>query len=340
MAMIDWATCELPCTHEGRLYAGQVLSIDPFGREEWSTEKALSIPGSFDSRIQLKTSGSLNGQHTHLLFSGNPVKFLQGHNIFGSCDLNYLMTKTFEKLLANPLLGLRPTELEMQRIRSGHYSLSRVDINQSYHLANREEVLTWLRAAGDSARLRYRGSGLFSGETLYLGKKSRRWALKLYSKGHEINARGHELPKELQIPELLHFADRCLRVEAVIRSMELKRRGLNTASAWSVESATMLLKDFIGHIEVTGAFMLPNDVLASLPSHLKPVYELWIRGADMRNQYSKTTFYRHRRALLQYDIDIAIVLGPDLSNVVPLCRVLEAVPVSIPQWAYDKGLVA
>lgn len=340
MPMVDWVTCELPCAHEGKLYSGQVYSVDPFGREEWSTEKALSLVGSFDSRIQLKTSGSLNGQHTHILFSGNPVKFLQGHNIFGSCDLNYLMTKTFEKLLANPLLGLRPTELDMQRIRSGHYSLSRVDINQSYHLANREEVLMWLRAAGDSARLRHRGSGLFSGETLYFGKKSRRLAFKLYSKGHELAARGHNLPQGLQIPELLQFADQCLRFEAVIRSMELKRLGLNTASAWSADSATILLKDFISRIEVTGTFMLPNDVLASLPSHLKPVYELWLRGADMRVQYSRPTFYRHRKALRQYDIDIAITRGPDLSNVVPLYRVLEAVPVSIPQWAYDKGLVA
>ena len=50
-----------------------------------------------------------------------------------------------------------------------------------------------------------------------------------YSKGHEITAKGHQLPKELQIPELLEYADKSLRLELVMRQLELKRRGLDMA---------------------------------------------------------------------------------------------------------------
>ena len=335
MPMIDWVTCILPCTHKEMIIGGAVLCITPEGEVEWSTEKALSVVGSYDNRIQIRSYGSLS----ELWLSGNPVKFLQGHNIFGSGDLLYIMSKLIDKLVSMDL-GLSPTDFDLIKIRQGSYQLSRIDLNQSYHLANRDEVLAWLRAAESSARLRHRGSGIFAGNTLYYGKHSRYWALKCYSKILEILAKGHQLPPELQIPELLAWAEKALRIEAVIRSMELKRRGLNIASAWTQESAKLLLQELIGHLEMTGSFSLPDEVVKTLPSRLRPVYELWVRGADMQTQYSRPTFYRHRKALLAYGIDIAITQESARSNIVPLYRILEAVPAEIPQWAYDKGLVA
>lgn len=336
MPMIDWETCLLPLTHKDLIIGGSVLCIDPNGDVEWSTEKALSVVGSYDNRIQIRSYGSLS----ELWLSGNPVKFLQGHNIFGSCDLLYLTSKVVDKLVSMDL-GLCPTDFDLAKIRKGNYQVLRVDINQSYHLdGGRDEVSAWLRAAESSARLRHRGSGIFAGNTLYYGKHSRYWALKCYSKILEILAKGHQLPPELQIPELIEWAEKALRIEAVIRSMELKRRGLNIASAWTQESAKLLLQELIGHLEMTGSFSLPDDVVKALPSRLRPVYELWVRGADMQTQYSRPTFYRHRKALLAYGIDIAITQESARSNIVPLYRILEAVPAEIPQWAYDKGLVA
>ena len=45
---------------------------------------------------------------------------------------------------------------------------------------------------------------------------------------------------------------------------------------------------------------------------------------------------------MEYGIDISIVkdLDAEPSNVVPMIRYLEAVPMGIPDWAYSKGLVA
>lgn len=341
MPMIDWVTAVIPCTHKDLIVGGSILCFDRDGNEEWSTEKALSVVGSYDNRIQIRTHQQSydTGKPSHLFISGNPVKFLQGHNIFGSCDLLYLMTKLIEVMAVKESLGLCPTDFDWAMIRQGKYVVTRVDINQSYHLANHEQVLSWIRAAANSSRLRHRGRGQFSGDTLYFGKKSRRWALKCYSKFLEIMVKGHHLPPELQIQQLLDWADKSLRIEAVMRSMELKRRGLDFASAWTPETAKLLLQELIGLIEMTDSFSLPDEVVESLPTRLKPVYSLWIRGVDMHTQYSRPTFYRHKAALLKYGIDISITQESLKSNVVPLIQILRAVPAEIPDWAYELKLV-
>ena len=41
----------------------------------------------------------------------------------------------------------------------------------------KKKVLAWIRAVGESAYLKHRGAGQFSGDTAYFGKHSRRWAL-------------------------------------------------------------------------------------------------------------------------------------------------------------------
>jgi II/X family phage/plasmid replication protein len=57
--------------------------------------------------------------------------------------------------------------------------------------------------------------------------------------------------------------------------------------------------------------------------------------------FSKAKFYKRRKQLLEYSIDIAILQDKEEeSNIVPMIRYLEAVPMGIPDWAYQKGLVA
>ena len=81
----------------------------------------------------------------------------------------------------------------------------------------------------------------YTGDTLYFAKQSRRWSVKCYSKGQEINAKKHKLPDELQIPELLEWAEKALRLELVLRSMQLKDMMLHVGSNWCADTAKMLL---------------------------------------------------------------------------------------------------
>ena len=335
--MIDWVTAKLPCRHDpSKLTSGVVMSFDPFGENEWLVNKKLTVEGSYSSKIQIASADS-----SHIYISGNPTKFLQGHNLFGSNDLKKIMAKFFDALVQQEALGLYPNPHQYDSIQQGLYTLSRVDMNESWHLANKNDVLAWVRAFGETVRLKHRGAGQFSGDTAYIGKNSRRWAMKCYSKGHEITAKGHQLPKELQIPEMIEYANKSLRLELVIRQLELKRRGLDMAWHWQDTTPIMLLHTMVlSNLEMSDVFMLKNDILESLPPRLRLTYQAWLNGDDLKHILPHNTFYRSKRALREYGIDISIPSPKEKNNVIPLIRYLEAEPVGIPDWAYEKNLVA
>ncbi len=80
--MIDWVSAILPCKHDpSKLISGIVMSFDAQGENEWTVNKTLTVEGSYSSKIQIKS-------HTEnqIYISGNPTKFLQGHNLFGTND--------------------------------------------------------------------------------------------------------------------------------------------------------------------------------------------------------------------------------------------------------------
>lgn len=334
--MIDWVSAVLPCKHDpSKLISGLVMSFDALGNNEWTVNKTLTVEGSHSSKIQIKS-------HTEnqIYISGNPTKFLQGHNLFGTNDIVGLMGKFFDELLKHKELGLCPDPFQYANIKDGHYELTRVDINETWHLNNQRDVLAWIRSVGETAFLRHRGAGQFSGDTAYFGKNSRRWSLKCYSKGQEIKARGHKLPSELCTPEMLEYAEKALRIEGVTRQLELKRRSLHVASNWDIDTAEVLLLEYISKLEMSDVYMLKDDVLDSLPTRLRMIYQTWINGDDLKQIMSKSAFYRWRTEMLKYGIDIATPSPKEKSNVIPLIRVLEAKPVGIPDWAYEKNLVA
>jgi II/X family phage/plasmid replication protein len=84
---------------------------------------------------------------------------------------------------------------------------------------------------------------------------------------------------------------------------------------------------------------LPAEALDSLPSGCRLAYQTWIEGHDLKTMLAHNTFYRYRRMLLQHGVDIATVQPRENANVVKLYRVLEAVPMAIPDWAYGTPLL-
>lgn len=334
--MIDWVSAKIFCNHDPeKLSAGVVASLDRDGNTEWLVNKKVSVEGSYSTKVQIQSLTD-----TQIYISGNPTKFLQGHNLFGSNDLVGLMGAFFDELLKRKELGLNPDHYQYSAIKDGNYELSRVDVNETWHLNSQRDVLAWIRAVGETAYLKHRGAGQFSGDTAYFGKNSRRWALKCYSKGLEILAKGHRLPPELTIPEMVEYAQKALRIEGVTRQLELKRRDLHIASNWDIDTAEQLLLEYISKLEMSDVYMLKDDVLDSLPPRLRLTYQAWLNGDDLKQILPNGTFYRSKKALQSYGVDISSKPPKEKSNVIPLIRVLEAKPVGIPDWAYEKNLVA
>jgi II/X family phage/plasmid replication protein len=343
--VIDWLTFLAPCHHAKAIDGGQVLCLSPEGELQWMTRKRAQVRGSFDDTITIRTATHTPDPCTHLEISGNPVKFFQGHNLWGSDDVHALMVHTMQHFRTLPELELQPTPADLDAWKTGDVRLLRVDQTASYHLNNRADVLSWLRAAEQSARLTHRGRGqLCEGTTLYFGKHSRRWSLKLYAKGEEIRAKGHQQHVILQLPHALAWADRTLRAELVLRSMELRRLELDTVSAWiprdGVDSAgtERLLLDRLGAMTMNTVSNLPAATLDELKPAIRMAFQTWKSGTDLRAVLPRRTFYTYRAALLPHGIDIATVNPAEQSNVVPLVRVLEAMPAGIPDWAHGTPL--
>jgi len=341
--MIDWATFVFPCLHREPINGGHVVSIKPCGEVDWQSSKWADLEGSHDSRISFRTSTRSAEPCTHVEVSGNLSKLFQAHNLWGTDDLFGLILDTINLLVQR--FDLTPTDTDRDLWARGLIPLTRVDVTDSFRLGSRSEVLAWLRAAEQTAHLSHRGRGqLTKGTTLYFGKHSRRWSLKLYAKGQEIAAKGHEQSVLARLPHAIAWADPILRAELVLRGMELRRLGLGYLHEWAdLEGVPFeplqLLRDRLGAMTMTTARTLPDDVLDSLTSGQKTAYFAWLSGTDLRAVLSRPTFYRLRAKLLPHGIDVATLqLAPEKSNVVPLVRVLEAVPATIPDWAIGTAL--
>ena len=98
----------------------------------------------------------------------------------------------------------------------------------------------------------------------------------------------------------------------------------------------MLLLEYLSKLELGDIYMLKDDVLNSLPPKLRMVYQSWLNGDDLKVILPRPTFYRYRKQMLAYGLDISTKSPKEKTNIIPLVRVLEAKPVGIPDWAYQK----
>jgi II/X family phage/plasmid replication protein len=341
--MIDWLTLVAALPHDELISAGRVLSITPSGEVEWQSVRRATVSGSFSTGLTVRSCTHTADPCTHVEISGNPVKFFQGHNLWGTDDLPALAVATLEQVAQ--CLGVVVSDETRCTWLSGEVQLTRVDCTESFHLSSIAEVLAWLRSAEQTAHLSHRGRGqLVKGSTLYFGKNSRRWSLKLYAKGQEIRAKGHGQDSILNLPHAMAWADRTLRAELTLRSLELKRRELSFVRDWfpvdGVPSVVTseLLRASLGSMTMTTTAHLSPDVVQTLRPALRAAVAAWEAGHDLRGMFSRSAFYKFRGELLPLGIDIATLQPREVSNVVPLYRVLQAVPVSVPDWAVGTDL--
>ncbi len=301
-AMIDWITARVPCTLPGYINGGAVVFIDAAGRVERSTDRRLQVRGSHESMLAVRGGGG------ELEISGNPAKWVQGHNTFGSSHPIKLVYYLMRRLV--PLLRLTPTLDDRRAWLYGDYDLLRVDVTRMYDLGSNAEVVRFLSGAAVVAKGRYQKASAYGSDTVYIGQKSSRVTVKFYNKLQEMTTRGHLLPDTLSSEDrakLLEFVEGQLRYELTLRSKELAERGLRSASAWSSSTADRLLDERLEKIELNDALRLAEDVIDQLPPKLVPIYDAWRAGRDLKQLYAKNTFYRYRRQLLPYQIDIAEV---------------------------------
>lgn len=302
------------------------------------------VRGSHDATCRIQTSRCHGrdgrGLLTHIHISGSP-KFLQGHNVFGINDVRRLVALMATRALA--CCGVEATEMDRARWERGDFKLTVLDITEMLDTGSETNASAWMRAAGEHCRVKYRGGGKFDGGTLYFGKHSRLWALKFYQKYEELFSRrkSHQLPLAIERREdLLDYARGCVRAELRLYSMELKRLGLQSGQAWEKTDARTVWDSYMTRVDLAGNHALPDRQIETLPAHLRGTYLLWSEGRDVPALLTRRTFYRHRKEMRAFGIDITSLPEKNGSSVVPLIRIIEARPKAIPSWAYGTPLLA
>lgn len=338
--MIDWLDFTFPLRHEfgpgTPFYAGEVLALTTGGQLEWGVYKRLEVEGSHSSTVQVRGAAVMADGRQAVRVSGNPAKWFQGHNVWGTNDVHGLVHETIRRVL--DLAQITPTPEEVATWHAGDVDMLRVDVTESHDFGSRARVLNALRSLDMTAHLKMRGRGSYNGHSLLFGKGSRHWSLTLYAKGPELDK--HKLPSTLDGLDAIHqHADRLLRCEVRMLSMHLKRLGLDKLAGWGDNTASEVHQSHLANLEISDAFMLDPDTLDGMPTRLRAAYQLWKDGHDLRAMFPRPTFYRYRAQLLAHGVDLAVrqERSPE-SNVVPLRVTLVGKPAGIPDWAVNSPL--
>ena len=334
--MIDWLDFVVEVKHSP-INAGHFLSINPDGEIEYDVKKSSSVRGSYDSTYRVRSQGSVDDNHaSEVYLSGNPAKFLQGHNVFGIEDINDLASEVSRRIFETFAIA---DDLAVARIRRGDFSVKRIDVTHSYRFRSREEVKAVLSALSIKSRSR-RGRPQTKGGTVYHGMNSRRHSFKFYSKGEELEAgKKHRLPEELKHTPIQDFADNLLRAELCLRSKELQDLGITHGRDLPPRKLRELFTEYFGRIEMAAQADIASEEIMSMSRAIRSTYLLWKEGVQVDNMFSRATFYRHRHALLAYGVDIALPSESSDCTIIPLFQTVTGEPVDVPGWAYEQGLV-
>lgn len=327
--MIDWATVRVP-VDQPVAWGGAHLELDADGvvRREWF--KPARVEGSYSSSVSVRPDTELleSGLVPTAVISGNPAKFLQGHNCWGSDSPDLIVDWVRDVLgrvgVSSPCNGVP-------------WLLSRIDTTRMFELGSEAEVLRWLNAAGHSARSRHKRGSVPQGDTLYLGRESRLWLCRMYPKGREFRA---HLPKMGQLAgweeDMAAWAANKLRVEFTIRGKQLRRQKLDDLAVWTEATNSDLWEQY-WHMVDLNEMVIDPVAKAGLPLRLAGALELWQQGEDIRSRFPRATFFRYRRELLDAGMpDIAQPVPKGLKRdkpAVQLREVLVAVPAQLPGWA-------
>lgn len=326
--MLDWYS-GLIGYDASNMKLGMIYEVSPHGEMLYKVESWAKAKGSYESSVRVKRdmrtkemreiareAMNFDFEGTEricppvvLKMSGNPVKFLQGHNVFGP-KANQIsdVLEAFVRALPEEL---RPVNMDDQGLPV-RYS-TRFDINVMIDMGSHAMVHEWLRNAGSSTRSRH-GRPLVSGDTVYWGQHSRRWSMKAYCKFCELKAAGHRIYDNNLQDMAREFVEPQLRLELTLRRPEIKKLEEDVVyQCLGVDE--MLVWDFLERISVGVMKVNVAEVRPNLKPAVENVLTLWLAGYDVRHQLPQNTFYRHRRIILD-EVGVDISLEPKPGEII------------------------
>ncbi|MBK6279107.1 MAG: hypothetical protein IPF57_13650 [Gammaproteobacteria bacterium] len=143
------------------------------------------------------------------------------------------------------------------------------------------------------------------GGTIYWGKHSQRWALKAYSKGEEIEVPKHRLREALLDTPLAKWAKQQAATRTAIEEQRARETRDRNRRRLDPSTGTATVWRVCRRLDMKEQIALSTEEHLKLPQRLRGTYALWRCGEDLRSTLPKATYFRHRKAFLEYGIDIA-----------------------------------
>lgn len=331
--------------HDGEtpeLFDGAFARIDSDGTQEWIQPSAAVMEGSHDTRILAKSFGGRS------FLRGNPGRFGRPDNVF---NLDWHQTWEKTNLLCDRF-GMRRFSFGEQTYnvseRDAKYgvlstwtgaTVSALDVTCNFATGSKENAflfLQWLEAQhierikGGVARL---GSVRF-GEGNGL-------QVEAYYKPDEMLAHAKNDHQRKQIKESQLFQwlsdNGIVRLEVRAKRNHLRDRNLAYAGGITMEKISKLYEDKTQIVRRISRDVDAFD-FSSLPLAVAGTAREYLAGGDVRARMSTATFYRRRKELLAYGIDIA---APNkIRQIMPRVKVIELKPVEAPSWYWDERRAA
>jgi II/X family phage/plasmid replication protein len=327
---VDWLTISQEHVAGGLpvVDAGCVIATDEAGELKWKTVRAVTHQGSFETSISVKCDGN------RVTLSGNLSRFGRPENVFGF-GFAECMARANEVLKHYGLpvftAGER-IEFAKDRGRDVRYAwtgarVSRIDLTSNYEAGSMDGAHAVMQYLGTQHAGRHEGRVLGQGETVaFGGGKGGRQYWKAYVKSLEL--RRHGCADEQVIAHCERVG--LVRFEGTVRTKALTDMGAAYLGDYERGFAmSQLVRLFEEKSAVLSRAEKSTDDLDELPRHLRATARDYLAGMDTARSLSRATFFRHRRELLSYGIDISV---RNVRPFQPRVRVVELRRAEVPAW--------
>ncbi|MDN3380974.1 MULTISPECIES: phage/plasmid replication protein, II/X family [unclassified Pseudoalteromonas] len=201
-----------------------------------------SLPSSW-STLAFKIRAGGENYYPFIELKASPAKLLQGHNVYGSCDVMLCIDS-----LITAFCYAMPDMAEILEFNNAE--LAQIDCTFSAHLKTESDSRNVIHALRNISNGQTRGAKSAFDTTAYFGKGSRHKRLKAYLKQFELQDQINKAQakydktksqafknqlKAMTAPEVQEFAKNALRLEASIMPRMLKRLGIPT-NLWAFET--------------------------------------------------------------------------------------------------------
>jgi hypothetical protein len=158
--------------------------------------------------------------------------------------------------------------------------------------------------------------------------------LKVYIKALEMEAHGCNTGRVYEYAR----DNGVIRLEVELKHRELSDLGWSVVGAfleaWDMKKVHKLFGDYEKILDV-GKEQSDAEFLDSLPQRLRVMAAAFLSGVDVRAMVSRATFFRYRKQLLEYGIDLAIDRPTQIKTVV---QFIEIKPLEAPDWYWEESM--